>query len=543
MRRRGVLAWLAGVTVLLAAGAAALPGTAAADTRPRPGVPATVSADALPTVQVDGVVWSQAVVGTRVYAGGSFTSARPAGAAPGTHLTRRTNLLAYDIRTGALVTSFAHTLNGQVLSVAASPDGKRVYVAGDFTVVDGATRLRVAAFDTATGKLVARFAPRLGARARTVVATATTVYVGGVFSSASGAARSRLAAFAAADGHLLSWAPAADDSVNALVLTPGNGALVVGGRFTTLAGRPAYGLGSVSAVTGIWRRFEANAVVRDAGKNAAITSLSTDGKLVYGTGYVFGKGGNLEGAFAADPLTGRLTWIEDCHGDSYGGAPVGAAFYLVGHPHACATVGGWPEATPRVFHRALAFTTAVRRTLAHNTVRGYADFGGRPAPELLDWFPDLAAGTVTQQFQAAWSVVATSSYVVLGGEFPSVNGKAQQGLVRFAVSRLAPNKQGPRGPAAALALSGTSGAGSASLHWTTTYDRDNQVLTYTLTRTGRTTPVWSRSVATWPWTLRGAGATETGLRPGTYTYRLTVTDPFGNSVRSAAVPVTVAAAT
>jgi hypothetical protein len=502
-----------------------------------------VSADALPTVQVDGVVWSQAVVGTRVYAGGSFSSARPAGAAPGTHLTRRTNLLAYDIRTGVLVPSFAHTLNGQVLSVAASPDGKRVYVAGDFTVVDGASRLRVAAFDTATGKLVARFAPRLGARARTVVATATTVYVGGVFSTVGGAARSRLAAFAAADGHLLRWAPRADDSVNALVLTPGNGALVVGGRFTTLAGHPAYGLGSVNAVTGTWRRFAANDVVRDAGKDAAITGLSTDGKLVYGTGYVFGKGGNLEGAFAADPFTGRLVWLEDCHGDTYGGVPVGGVFYLVGHAHFCGTVGGWPEANPRVFHRALAFTTAARGTLEHNTLRGYADFGGRPAPELLDWFPDLAAGSVTQQFQAAWSVAATSSYVVLGGEFPSVNGKAQQGLVRFAVSRLAPNKEGPRGPAAALALSATSAAGSVSLHWTTTYDRDNEVLTYTVTRTGRPTPVWSGSVPTRPWTRAGADAIETGLQPGTYTYRLTVSDPFGNTLRSALVTVPVRAST
>jgi hypothetical protein len=542
MRRRAGLAGLVGAGLLLAAGASALPGTAAADTRPPAGVPATVSADALPTVQVDGVVWSQAVVGTRVYAGGSFTNARPAGAAPGTHLTRRTNLLAYDIRTGVLVTSFAHTLNGQVLSVAASPDGKRVYIGGDFTKVDGATRLRIAAFDTATGKLVPGFAPRLGARARAVVATATTVYVGGTFSTANGAARSRLAAFNAANGHLLRWAPQPNDSVNALVLTPGNAALVVGGRFTVLGGRASYGLGKVDAIVGGYRHFPANAVVRDAGKDAAITSLSTDGKLVYGTGYVFGRGGNLEGSFAARPDTGALVWLEDCHGDSYSGAPVGGAFYLVGHAHDCSTVGGWPQTNPLVYHRAIAFTTDARGTVAPNTTGHYADFGGKPAPQLLHWFPDLAAGTFTQQFQAAWSVAATSSYVVLGGEFPSVNGRAQQGLVRFAVSALAPNKQGPRGPASTLALSGTSAAGTASLHWTTTYDRDNQRLTYTLTRAGRATPVWSGSVATWPWTLAGAGATETGLAPGTYTYQLTVADPFGNVLRSASVPVTVPAA-
>ena len=61
----------------------------------QPGATA-MSADRLPTVQIDGVVWSQAVIGNTVYAGGRFNNARPAGAAPGTNLTPRANLLAYD---------------------------------------------------------------------------------------------------------------------------------------------------------------------------------------------------------------------------------------------------------------------------------------------------------------------------------------------------------------------------------------------------------------------------------------------------------------
>jgi hypothetical protein len=39
----------------------------------------TVGADALPTWQINGVVWSQAIVGTTVYVTGSFTKARPPG--------------------------------------------------------------------------------------------------------------------------------------------------------------------------------------------------------------------------------------------------------------------------------------------------------------------------------------------------------------------------------------------------------------------------------------------------------------------------------
>ena len=42
-----------------------------------------------------------------------------------------------------------------------------------------------------------------------------------------------------------------------------------------------------------------------------------------------------------------------------------------------------------------------------------------------------------------WSVTGNAEYVVYGGEFPTVNGIAQQGLVRFAVKTIAPNKVGP----------------------------------------------------------------------------------------------------
>ena len=79
--------------------------SARADTAPPdPTTPVTVSADSLPTVQIDGVVWSQAIVGNTVYAGGSFANARPAGSAAGTNLTPRANMLSYDITTGNLNT-------------------------------------------------------------------------------------------------------------------------------------------------------------------------------------------------------------------------------------------------------------------------------------------------------------------------------------------------------------------------------------------------------------------------------------------------------
>ena len=115
-----------------------------ADTSPAdptdPRTPATVALDALPTVQVDGVVWAQAVIGNTVYAVGSFTTARPAGAAAGVNTVARSNALAYNLTTGVLNTTWAPSLNGQGMAVAASPDGSRIYIGGDFTEVNGETQ-------------------------------------------------------------------------------------------------------------------------------------------------------------------------------------------------------------------------------------------------------------------------------------------------------------------------------------------------------------------------------------------------------------------
>src|SRR5947208_2866345 len=107
--RRGV-AGLLGLLLLSGGIASLVPAVAHADSAPAtpsPATPTTVAADGLPTVQINGVAWSQAVVGNTVYVAGKFTSARPAGSPAGTNETPRNNLLAYDLRTGDLIATFA----------------------------------------------------------------------------------------------------------------------------------------------------------------------------------------------------------------------------------------------------------------------------------------------------------------------------------------------------------------------------------------------------------------------------------------------------
>jgi len=515
--------------------AGALQATAAsADTQPLdPSIPVTVSGDPLPTVQINGVVWSQAVVGNTVYAAGSFTTARPAGAAPGTQTTARHNLLAYDITTGKLNTSFVPDLNGQALVVAASPDKTRIYVGGVFTKANGLSRSRVVAYSTSTGKVITTFAPKAGATVRSITATNATVYLGGDFTTVSGLARPYVAAIAAVSGKPTTYNPKPNGPVTAMTLAAGDQKLVLGGRFTKVGASAAYGMAALHRATGALWPWGVSSTVRDAGVNASITSLTSDSTSVYGTGYVFGAGGNFEGTFRADSATGQIIWLEDCHGDSYSSFATPSVVYVASHSHNCGNVvGGFPEHDPRVSYHATAFTNKPTGTISTNTGGNYANFAGKPSPTLLTWYPTLWPGTYTNQGQAGWSVAGNANYVVYGGEFPTVNTVSQQGLVRFAVPSLAPNLLRPD-PSAGLTPQATSTIpGQARISWTSTRDRDNQFLTYKVYRNYTVVtapPVCVVTDSSLFWQPKALSCVDTTAPPGaTVTYRVIVFDPYQN---------------
>ncbi|WP_138758630.1 PKD domain-containing protein [Modestobacter altitudinis] len=504
--------------------------------------PSTVTADALPTVQINGVAWAQVVVGNTVYVAGKFTSARPAGAAAGTQETVRNNMLAYDVRTGALITSFAPDLNAQALAVAASPDGSRVYVAGDFTTANGQTRKRVAAYDTATGQLVADFKPSVTGQVRALAVTGSAVYLGGSISAVGSTSRTSLAAVSPS-GALLPWAPVAgaaatggSNEVLALVATNGGAQVVASGRFASLNGVAATGVGALDAASGATRPFAVNKIVTNQGTNSAIWNLSTDGTTVFGSGYDYSGPGNLEGTFAAKADGGSLVSVAYCRGDNYSSYATGGVVYIASHMHDCSYVGGYADIGQ--YKRATAFTVAATRTVTGNTFRN-TNWKGQPASSLLDWFPTIPAGTYTGQNQGSWSVAGNGQYVVYGGEFPSVNGAKQQGLVRFATTAIAPNKIGP--DAALLKPTATAvGAGAVRVAWTATADQDNENLTYRVYRDGATTPFYETTQASTWWNTPAMAVGDTGLSAGTHTYRLTVTDPTGNVAKPAVVSVALA---
>ena len=175
---------------------------------------------------------------------------------------------------------------------------------------------------------------------------------------------------------------------------------------------------------------------------------------------------------------------------------------------------------------------------------GYYNYEGQPKPTLLNWFPDMNAGTFTGQSQGPWTVTGNADYVVYGGEFTTVNFKAQQGLVRFARTGLAPNTDGPRLQNADFVPTATSYAHGVRLSWPANHDRDNELLTYSVIKNGNTAnPVYTTTSRSTFWLRPQLSYLDRAVTPGTpVTYRLRVTDPKGNVRQGDPITVTPMAA-
>lgn len=525
---------------------------------------ATVSADSLPTVQIDtGVVWDVLVVGNIAYAGGQFSNARPAGAAPGTNLVPRSNFLAFDVRTGALL-PFNPAFNGRVNDIAVTPDGTKLIVVGAFTQVNGQTRNRIAVFDRASGALSTTTVPNINGTSQSVAVTNDTIYVGGYFSAVNNSSRNRIAAVRVANGALLPFRPIVDNGqVQGLVIDPSGQKLVLSGNFTSVAGgqtNPGYGLAMVDAVSGAQLPLPINSEIRNAGESSGVTKLDSDGTSFYGVGWHYGGGGNMEGAFSARWADGTLQWIEDCHGDTYDIAPAAGLVFMASHKHYCGNSGGFPQETPWTHYHSTAVTTTAEGTNTRD-IYGYPDHPGTPRPEIVNWYPQTDIGTYTGAHQAAWSVDGNDRFVVYGGEFPRVNGQTQYGLVRYTLREDAPNRQGPRlskvQERAAAAASRSHSAwwtpavsnlipGSLRVSFPTIDDRDDRELTYRVYLDAENAAglVSQRTTTTPFWQGQTIRSVISGLAPdSTHRVRVVASDPSGNVFRSDWANATVASGT
>ena len=443
---------------MLAASALVAIGPPAAVAAPGPVVQpaAAVTADRLPTVQVDGVVWSQAVVGNTVYAGGSFDNARPAGRRAGHQpdAARQPARLRHHDRQPHHVVR-PRTSTARCSSVAASPDGTRIYVVGDFTTANGQARRRVAAYSTATGALIIAVQPERSQLAgprrhrdqRPRVRRRRLPRPRQRHAAQQPRGLPRLRRRRPAAG-----TPNADYTVWAHRRSPATAPRSSpAGRSRTSAASPPTAWPRSTRPPARWTPAGGRRSATPA-RTPASAACGCRASFVYGTTWHFGPGGNLEGTFKS-PVDGAPTPPTSSGSPTATATPTPATWpngivYVAGHAHYCGNMGGgFPQYSQWKFQHAQAWTDTVNPAGSDilNDVHGYPNWHGvEPGPSLVNWLPDMAMGSFTGQYQAGWNVTGNSDYVVVRRRVPVGQRRRPAGPGPL---RRAADRPGGRGPA------------------------------------------------------------------------------------------------
>lgn len=546
IRRFGVLAAVIGT---LAAGLT----TGPAQAEIGPGAsPETVTGLPLSTWQTNGPVMAIQVVNNVAYVGGNFTKVRPPGAAVGASTeVVRNRLAAFDATTGALLswapsaTAPYYTVpTGQtpdknctkidttriecatVWSIAVTPDKKSIVVGGAFAAINGQVRAGLAAFTTATGALDPTFKPSVQGRVETVTTSGSVVYAGGGIIKAGGQTRTGLAAFDFPAGTTRPFAPAVVRSkntnittgVNAVVLSPDNTRLIVGGGFDSVAGRAQHGLTALDAQTGAPAAWSSNRIAMAA----SVTSLKVIGDRVYSTADA--SGSESEGIIAFDAATGSDLWYDSCRGASHSMAIVRGVVYAGSHSHDCGAMeGAYPEQYQN-------YASDDRRRY---TLRAEVPTGG-PGAKLLPWSPRTNDGN------GAFAMATDDNTLWIGGEFTSVDNANQQGLTRFSFLDKGAQNHKPLTPQKPLATS--TRPGIVDISFKESEDPDNRALVYQLIKDHNTSsPIYQVTSSNPPWLQGWFSYTDDVADGSTHTYDVRAIDPLGlASSRSTGATVTAA---
>jgi hypothetical protein len=355
-----------------------------------------------------------------VYLGGSFEAMSPPGSKDTADVVPRDHLAALG-NGGTTLADWNPGADKEVRALLASPDGRRIYVGGMFSRMGGKPASRLAAVDATTGALDPTFTPpKLNAvvRALALSPDGRVLYVGGDFSQATAAdgtidARPHLAAFDADTGSLLDWLPPKDTGgryyghtgtkdksrpggVHALIASTDGTTLHVGGTFLAFGGRS--GLVSLDAATGEPTPWQAK-----IDRPVFALTRSSDGHTFYAaTG---GEGGRLY-AFRPHGPPGGL-WEVKTDGDALAAVETATTVYLIGHYDNIVQPDSdcyqyCPDGTPRAHLSAF-------------------DHNGK----IIDWGP--TANTPTGPYAAT----ADADHLYVVGEFTKINGVRRVGFASF----------------------------------------------------------------------------------------------------------------
>jgi hypothetical protein len=338
-------------------------------------------------------------LGARVYLGGNFVEVASHSGA-----VQARSYLASVSKTGALG-MFHPRLNGRVYALAASPDGRYLYVGGDFTRVNGVPRDHMAAFVVSTLRLASRLPDlHVSGPVLALAATSSSLYVGGSFTSVARHARGRLAKFVLSRSGrftLSTWAPSASNQVRDIVVDAARGRIIAGGLFTTVNGQPEDRIAAIGQRLGRVKQWASH-------PTADILDLSLSGGRLYAA--EAGPGGT---ALAYDLASGRRLWY----------------YKTDGNVQAVATVRGYPVFGMHGDYVAPRRNQPLVESGSSPRIQRHKLFMLTPSGVLEPWNPDVSS---TAGVLGVWALRGANGSVYAGGDFTAVHGVAQQ---RFAILR------------------------------------------------------------------------------------------------------------
>ncbi len=236
------IAAVVAVFATVAATAVGVTGPAWAVQTPQPAIVTDNPSGWTPNV-LDGKVEAIAQVGSTMLIGGTFTQLQePTTGAP---VLARANIAAFDASTGAISTTFAPTIDGEVTTIIPAADGTSVYVAGYFNTVNGVTTRKVTRLNVSTGATVAGFKAAVpNSNVQDMRLVHGQLVIAGGFTTVGGLTRGQMASLDPATGKLTTF-------LQHTFAGPLNGgALTVNKIDATPDGNRILGLGNFSTVDG-----------------------------------------------------------------------------------------------------------------------------------------------------------------------------------------------------------------------------------------------------------------------------------------------------
>jgi hypothetical protein len=287
---------------------------------------------------------------------------------------------------------------------AAAYDGRRIALGGKFAGVGAVRRSSLAAFDARTGRL-RPWAPSVNGWVGTLAVDGERLYVGGAFTRVGTKRRNNLAAFARPTLRLAPWRlDVVGQSVDALEVA--GSTIFVGGDFEAVGGRPRPAVAAVG--TSDARLLDLTPELQP--KEGFVRPMVTG--ILHAEGTLFVQGFIApSGVVALDDRTGAERWaaVTDMSGiDAFaraGGRLVSGGFF-----------------------------TTVSSATADARRDGVAVLDADTG-DLLPWEIHPKSVVGIDYLGVRPGVAATDRWVLVGGDFTSVDGKPRNGLAAVAASR------------------------------------------------------------------------------------------------------------